>query len=128
MAIHFRQRPAQATRVASLLFVAVPGAAGISLSAIAAARPSAGTRLWLRVNGAEIRPKRPCYRRRRNGASLRRMSPGDAKRDYLITTIMTDMILIAKEAEDKKSAMSATDDFKRSFQFSRSRSWYGSPD
>ena len=70
-----------------------------------------------KVNGTEIRESDLVSAEQDIGQNLPPLQP-DAKRDYLITYV-SDMMLVAKAAEDKK--LGDTDDFKRKLALARSK-------
>ena len=70
-----------------------------------------------RVNGAEIRSSDLAIAEEEVGANMPAMSP-EAKRDYLVTYV-SDMMLVAKAAEDKK--MADDDAFKRRLGYLRNK-------
>jgi peptidyl-prolyl cis-trans isomerase C len=70
-----------------------------------------------KVNGAEIHESDVASAEQEIGQNLPPLQP-EAKRDYLITYI-SDMMLVAKAAEDKK--LGDTDDFKRKLALARSK-------
>jgi len=70
-----------------------------------------------RVNGAEIRSSDLAIAEEEVGSNLPAMSP-EAKRDYLVTYV-SDMMLVAKAAEDKK--MADDDGFKRRLAYLRNK-------
>jgi peptidyl-prolyl cis-trans isomerase C len=74
--------------------------------------------LVAKVNGAEIRQSDLAIADEDIGATLPQGVTGDAKREYLIT-YLTDMILIAQDAEAQ--GMSGSDEFKRRFAMMRSK-------
>jgi peptidyl-prolyl cis-trans isomerase C len=72
-----------------------------------------------KVNGSEIRQSDLAIAEEDVGASLQQQQmTGDAKRDYLIN-YLSDVILVAKAAEDKKVADSS--DFKQRLVFARNK-------
>ena len=83
-----------------------------------AAQAQAPDPVVAKVNGVEIRQSDLAIAEEDIGGSLPPNITGDAKREYLIT-YLTDMILIAQDAEVQ--GMSATDEFKRRFQMMRSK-------
>jgi peptidyl-prolyl cis-trans isomerase C len=70
-----------------------------------------------RVNGAEIRSSDLALAEEEMGGNLPAMAP-EAKRDYLVA-YLSDMMLVAKAAEDKKMADDA--DFKRRLAYMRNK-------
>jgi peptidyl-prolyl cis-trans isomerase C len=70
-----------------------------------------------RVNGAEIHASDVAVAEEDIGSNLSQMPPGN-RRDYVIT-YLADMMLVAKAAEDRKTAES--DDFKRRLTYHRNK-------
>src|SRR5262245_65173258 len=70
-----------------------------------------------RVNGAEIRSSDLAIAEEEVGANLPAMTP-EARRDYLVS-YLSDMMLVAKAAEDKK--MADDGDFKRRLAYMRNK-------
>src|SRR5262245_33262768 len=70
-----------------------------------------------RVNGAEIRSSDLAIAEEEVGSNMPAMSP-EAKRDYLVTYV-SDMMLAAKAAEDKK--LTEDDGFKRRLAYLRNK-------
>jgi peptidyl-prolyl cis-trans isomerase C len=93
--------------------------AGVYLAGMTAnAHAQAPDPVIAKVNGAEIRQSDLAIAEEDIGGNLPPNATGDAKREYLIT-YLTDMILIAQDAEVQ--GMSANDEFKRRFQMMRSK-------
>lgn len=93
--------------------------AGFGLAGTAAiAQAPAPDPLVAKVNGVEIRQSDLALAEEDIGPNLPPNVSGEARREYVIT-YLTDMILVAQDAEAQ--GVSATDDFKRRFQMMRSK-------
>ena len=101
---------------ASLRRALVPAVAAALLVA-APARAQQDDPVVAKVNGAEIRASDLAAAEEDLGGNLPQMTP-EAKRDYLVTFV-TDMMLVAKAAEDRK--MGDTEAFKRKLAMARSK-------
>ncbi|HKA70364.1 MAG TPA: peptidylprolyl isomerase [Xanthobacteraceae bacterium] len=96
-------------------FVLVTALASVAVTGSACAQNT--DPVVARVNGAEIRSSDLAIAEEEVGSNMPAMSP-EAKRDYLVTYV-SDMILAAKAAEDKK--LTEDDGFKRRLAYLRNK-------
>lgn len=104
-----------ATRIGGLLAILALAGAPLSVSLTAASAQS--DPVVAKVNGMEIKQSDLTAAEEEIGAQLPPMAP-EARREYLVTYV-TDMLLVAKAAEDRK--LGETEDFKRKLANARTK-------